>query len=151
MMVAETPPGSRLFLDTNVLLTATDEGRNGHYRATELISQAPGEGVHLFISGQVLREYLVVATRPQEMNGLGLNLPAARENVEAFMGFLVILDEPASMVDRLLKLIAECSVTGKRIHDAGIVATMLEHNIHNLVTANPGDFAAFGDITVREL
>ncbi len=151
MMVAETPPGSRLFLDTNILLAATAEGRNVNHRAEELISQGPGEGVHLFISGQVLREYLVVATRPQEVNGLGLTLPAARENVEAFMRFLVVLDEPASAVDRLLTLITEGNVTGTRIHDAGIVATMLEHNIHDLVTANIGDFAAFPDITVREL
>lgn len=63
--------GSTLLLDTNVLLSATDRSRNSHASCTELFELLPAAGVHPVTIGQVLREYLVVATRPVEVNGLG--------------------------------------------------------------------------------
>lgn len=71
MMVADLagPPD---MLDTNVLLAATDEGRAEHDQAVEIINDWPGRGTTLYTSGQIMREYLAVATRPAVRNGLGL-------------------------------------------------------------------------------
>ena len=54
--------GEILFVDTNVLLTATDELRPHHQAAQRLIAESGARGVHLAVSGQILREYLVDAT-----------------------------------------------------------------------------------------
>jgi len=76
--------GSLLLLDTNVLLAATDVSRDSHALCTELFQLPVGTGVHLVTIGQILREYLVVATRPVEVNGLGLDTTDAVRNIRAF-------------------------------------------------------------------
>ncbi len=50
--------GDVLFLDTNVLLTATDSSRPEHRDAMRLLNEAGGRGLHLAVSGQIFREYL---------------------------------------------------------------------------------------------
>jgi predicted nucleic acid-binding protein len=59
-----TTVAERALLDTNVLLAATDEGRDQHARAIETLDEWPAAGTTLYTSGQILREYLAVATRP---------------------------------------------------------------------------------------
>ena len=54
--------GEVVFVDTSVLLSATDESRSHHEEARRLIAESGTRGVHLAASGQILREYLVVAT-----------------------------------------------------------------------------------------
>ena len=69
--------GTKVLVDTNVLLEATDEGRRLHAQALGLFRNASDDGVDLFLGTQVLREYLVVATRPVENNGLGMTTDLA--------------------------------------------------------------------------
>ena len=54
----------RVMLDTNVLLAATDEGRAEHRDALMIMNEWAAGGTTLCTSGQILREYLAVATRP---------------------------------------------------------------------------------------
>lgn len=61
-------------LDTNVLLSATAPLRPLHRAALVVLNEWPNQGIVLSVSSQVLREYLVVATRPVQANGLGLDL-----------------------------------------------------------------------------
>lgn len=62
-----------ILVDTNVLLAATTPGRSLHSAALEVLNEWPNGGVSLLTSGQILREYLVVATRPASSNGLELS------------------------------------------------------------------------------
>ena len=49
-------------------------------------------------------------------------------------------------------LLQKISVSGKQIHDANIVATMMTHGIRHLLTHNTGDFTRFSAfITVLPL
>ena len=138
--------GDVVFIDTNVLLTATDESRPNHEAARRLIAESGRNGMHLAVSGQVLREYVVVATRPVDVNGMGLNSRHAIGNVEAFLGFLRLCDETEAVADKLRRLGLKHNLQGKRFHDANIVATMSVHGIGVLVTDNLKDFAVFDDI-----
>ena len=52
-----------VFVDTNVLLSASDPQRALHHAALEILNDWPNQGQALATSSQVLREYLVVATR----------------------------------------------------------------------------------------
>lgn len=140
-----TTVGDRALLDTNVLVAATDEDRPEHARAVEALTRWPAEGVVLYTSGQIVREYLAVATRPVERNGLGLERGAAVANVKALRTRLRFLTEDAKVAGRLLGLLDEVDCAGKQVHDANIVATMLVHGIETVVTMNVGDFARFGD------
>lgn len=140
--------GNQLFVDTNILLTATDESRPLHSAATQILDGSFGEDLRLGSSGQVLREYLVVATRPSEVNGLGLSLPDALANVDEFARHLDLYDETVAVSTRLRQLALDHDLRGKRLHDANIVATMFVHGISTLLTQNGSDFAPFGDIAI---
>ena len=138
--------GDLLFIDTNVLLTATDESRPNHEAARRLIAQSGRYGLHLAVSGQILREYLVVATRPVDANGLGLDSHDAIGNLGAFLRYIRLYEETEATADRLRQLGLTHDLRGKRYHDANIVATMLVHGIHALVTENSRDFAPFVNV-----
>jgi predicted nucleic acid-binding protein len=137
------PPPARAMLDTNVLLAATDEGRAQHDQALRIVNDWPGRGTTLYTSGQIIREYLAVATRPAEKNGLGMRLPDALANARAFRARTSLLAEDGKVADRLLALLDDVSCGGKQIHDANVVATMLVHGIDTIVTINLIDFARF--------
>ncbi len=138
-----TPP-DRAMLDTNVFLAATDEGRAEHDQALAIVNDWPARGTALYASGQIMREYLAVATRPADKNGLGLALADALANVRAFRGRTTLLVEDGKVADRLLTLVEDIACGGKQIHDANVVATMLVHGIGTIVTINTGDFTRFG-------
>lgn len=135
-----------VFVDTNVLLSATDESRSHHEEARRLIVESGTRGVHLAASGQILREYLVVATRPAEVNGLGLAVADATANLQQFLRYLHTYDETEAVASRLRDLGLGHGLRGKRFHDANIVATMAAHGIRTLVTENEDDFTAFDEI-----
>lgn len=140
-----TPVADRAILDTNVLLAATDEGRPEHADAVTALNAWPASGTVLYTSGQLLREYLAVASRPVIDNGLGMTQAAAVANVRALRGQLTVLEEGVKVADRLLSLLDAVNCSGKQTHDANVVATMLVGGIDTVVTLNQSDFARFGD------
>jgi predicted nucleic acid-binding protein len=77
----------RVMLDTNVLLAATNESRAEHRDALKVLNEWAAGHIDLCTSGQVLREYLSVATRSAEQNGLGwptLNAGASRSTTRTW-------------------------------------------------------------------
>ena len=108
----------RVMLDTNVLLAATDEGRAEHRYALTIMNEWAAGDTTLCISGQILREYLVVATRPAEQNGLGLKPADAMSNVRSFRERTAFVAEDARVADRLQGLLADVECSGKQVHDA---------------------------------
>ncbi len=138
-----TTPVER-FVDTNVLLTATAPARAGHRSALSLLESGFAER-SLFLSGQVLREYIVVATRPAAGNGLGLATDRAMGNARQFLARANFLPEDGSVRDALFRLLEVVPCAGKQVHDANIVATMVAHRVGVLVTLNPRDFERFSE------
>lgn len=136
----------RVFLDSNVLLAATDHTRSAHAAAVAALEQWPAAGTTLYASGQVLREYLVVATRPVEVNGLGLSSREAWSNAAALRARLRLLDEDVAVNQRLLEIGGTTEIVGKQIHDANLVATMLVHGLDTLATDNLQHFARYRDL-----
>jgi len=143
MAASQMAPPSRAMLDTNVFLSATDQGRAEHRQAVVILNEWAGRGTTLYASGQIMREYLAVATRPADKNGLGLKQPDALANVRALRTRIVLLAENADVADRLLSLLDEIPCGGKQVHDANVVATMLVHGIDVLITINVADFSRF--------
>jgi predicted nucleic acid-binding protein len=83
---------------------------------------------------------------------LGLNLTDSLGNVRAIRARTTLLAEDSKVADRLLGLLADVECTGKQVHDANLVATMLVHGVGGLVTANLEDFARFaGQVSLIRL
>lgn len=140
--------GDLLFLDTNILLSATVDSRPDHHPCRELFRAAPASGVHLVTIPQVFREYLAVATRPREGNGLGMSTDDALHNVGSFRTRVHLLAEAEEIAGELVDLIRRLAISGKRIHDANLIAAMRVHRVHTLITANLDDFARFEGVEV---
>ena len=59
-----TPDANQLFVDTNILIFATNTASPWHTTAYTALQTARSQDVELTISPQVIREYLAAATRP---------------------------------------------------------------------------------------
>lgn len=140
-----TTDDNRVFVDTNVLLTATDRDRGQHLTALSFLDGALKGEHRLFFSGQVIREYLVVATRPLDVNGLGISSEKAIKNVHHFRRILQVLPEDDESTRHLIKMVQTYRLKGKRIHDAALIACMSRHGLCRLKTFNPSDFQPFAD------
>jgi len=140
--------GSTLLLDTNVLLTATDRARTDHTSCLELLRESADSGVHFAIIGQIVREYLVVATRPVDANGLGLSPAQAIRNIREFRGRAHLLPETREVAAELIRLVDEHALQGKRVHDANVVAAAHHHHVSAIVTSNTADYEGLCRIPV---
>lgn len=141
----------RCCIDTNVLLASTDTSRSQHAVALAFLQEGLTGQQRIFASGQIFREYLVVATRPIEANGLGLTSSAALENIREFQSCIQLLDENTDATEQLLSLVKTHGLKGKRIHDANIAATMRAHGLTRIRTSNPHDFEPFKGIEIETL
>lgn len=145
-----TMDDKRVFVDTNVLLAATDTDRDRHREAIQFLDSGFRGEARLFVTSQIFREYLVVATRPREGNGLGMSPGDACENIRRFQSILQVLAEDADTSQQLLTLIRVHDVKSKRIHDANLVSAMICHGLRKLKTFNQADFRAFSEIELVE-
>lgn len=139
----------RVFLDTNVLVYLVDEDAEFHERAIEIFSNI-NENHDIWISRQVLREYAVVVSRMRDVSNPAEPLEIA-EDLEKWESAFFVADETSQVTANLRKLISKYSLKGKRIHDANIVATMMEYEIKNLITWNIDDFKKFDEIELKEV
>jgi len=140
---------NRLFVDTNVLLAATDEDREHHAVALEFMEEGLAGRLSLYVNAQVLREYLVVATRPVAANGLGMAVADAVANVQQLRKCVAVVVEDAETAALLAELVTEQDLKGKRIHDANLVACMRQNGMRRLKTLNPDDFRGFAGLILE--
>lgn len=63
---------------------------------------------------------------------------------------LVLLEDSNALFPAWLSLVANYGVSGKKAHDARLVAAMQVHGISHLLTFNVADFRRYPGITVVE-
>jgi predicted nucleic acid-binding protein len=143
--------GAKVFVDTNVLLEATDEGRRFHAQALSLFRNASEDGVDLFLGTQAIREYLVVATRPIENNGLGLTTELALDNVKRFQKRVSLVAETLQASELFVEWAGTYQIRGKRLHDLQMLATASVAGMHALITLNEKDYPESTPITIVPL
>jgi predicted nucleic acid-binding protein len=141
-----TTDDERVFIDTNVLIYAKLAAAPLHALALERLRALQDRAdVELWLSRQVLREYLAAMTRPQVVTPMvPMNLLA--NDVRDFVRRFRIADDSRTVTEKLLMLIEQKGVSGKQIHDANIVATMQTYGITELLTHNVADFTRYSDL-----
>lgn len=133
------------FVDTNVLIYASQKRSPFHARAVTQLEQARRDGAALWISRQVQREYIAATTRPQPGQA-PLTMAQATADVEEFERDFNVAEDGPEVFAKLLELLTHVPVAGKRVHDTNLVATMLTHGIMRLLTFNAGDFRRFNSL-----
>lgn len=140
-----TTGADRLFVDTNVLIHASIGASSLHQMARQNLEEYYQSAVDMWISRQVLREFIAALTRPQPFS------PALPINVAVSEARLVearfhVADEDAQVTEGLFDLLLRIPAGGKQIHDANIVATMQANGRTHLLTENTSDFARFSQL-----
>jgi len=129
--------------DTNLLLRLADPASSQHFIATESLARLFRQGDEVFLTAQNFIEFWAVATRPLDANGFGWTSERTAREVSGLQERFLLLTESPEIFTRWLELVRQFSITGKRVHDARLVAVLLSHSIENLLTFNVADFSAF--------
>lgn len=137
-----------VLVDANVLcrlVRADDPQHSVARRAIDFLIQA---GDILVVTPQVEREFWAVATRPRELNGLGLTVNAAAGHLASFERFATFKADMPSVHENWKRLVVHHQVSGKKVHDAGRVAAMLTHQIRTILTFDSDDFRRYEEFIV---
>ena len=90
----------------------------------------------------MIREFSEVLTRPQATIGPATPADVA-QRVRTLMPGFKLAHDSLNSIHQLLHLMDTYPMGGKQIHDANIVATMLDYKITHLFTLNTADFERF--------
>ena len=134
--------GVKAFVDTNILLRALLTEMDSHAKADELLKRVLREDAELWISGQVIREFIVQATHPKTLK-VPLTISEVIHEIHIVEQLFQVADETSAVRTMLLSLLQTFPTQGKQVHDANIVATMLAYEINTLLTFNIEDFKRF--------
>ncbi len=140
-----TTDDSALFVDTNVLVYANVATAPFHDAALAALQAAHSAERPLWLSRQVLREFIATRTRPQTF-AQPSTPDKVIERVRYFEEHFVVADDNPAVTERLLQLLKNHTLGGKQVHDANIVATMQAYGIPALLTHNVKDFERFGQV-----
>ena len=140
-----TTAADPLFVDTNILVFANTATAPLHAEAQAVLQAFAASGDELWISRQILREYLATLSRPQSFTA---PVPAATlvADIRRFQAQFQIAEDGPAVTANLLTLLSTVPVGGKQVDDANIVATMQTCGLRRLLTHNTADFARFGAI-----
>jgi predicted nucleic acid-binding protein len=135
-------PNGKAFVDTNVLLRAMVSQTRQHQEAEALVRKMWMDRIELWISRQVIREYLVQATHPSTFTQ-PLSIEQVLKQLETILLLFRVADDTQAVTAQLLALLVSHPTRGKQIHDTNIVATMLAYDIDILLTINVEDMRRF--------
>lgn len=135
-------------VDSNVLVYAADKRSPYHSKAKALRDKAVRGETAACVSSTVLTEFYAVVTDTKRVAN-PLSPSQALREIEAYRMMLPVLYPTAIAMDKLKDLIEKYQVKGQDIFDAFIVATMLEHGVDKIYTANRKHFEQFEEIQVE--
>jgi predicted nucleic acid-binding protein len=138
-----TTAADPVFVDTNALVYAAIPSSPFYSHAFAELDALRRAGVELWVSRQILREYLAVLSRPQPLTQ-PLPVTTLIAGVIRFQAQFRIAEDGPAVTSSLLALLGSIPSGGKQVHDVNIVATMQVHGLRRLLTHNTADFARFG-------
>jgi predicted nucleic acid-binding protein len=133
--------------DSNVVLRFVNANDPLHLVVLKAVEKLEQTGEELVIFPQILVEFWVVATRPQDVNGLGMTIGEAEQELERLQNLFRVLPENKRIFDEWKKIVTQHKVSGKKAHDARIVAAMRVHKITNILTLNADDFKRYANVS----
>lgn len=83
-----------------------------------------------------------------QTNGLGLSIAATLSEVEKIESLLTMLPDSPTVYAEWKRIIVQHGVSGVKVHDARLVATMNIHGVSRLLTFDVDDFTRYAGIEV---
>jgi predicted nucleic acid-binding protein len=131
-------------LDTNILVYALYEDAEYHKPCRSLLDRAQDAEAALCVTPQILAEFFSTVTNPRRVT----EVKSPEETISAITAILAmpgmtLLPLPLDIVSRWIALVQQHPITGSRIFDVQIVATMLGNDVKRVYTYNTSDFRDF--------
>ncbi|MGA3205348.1 MAG: PIN domain nuclease, partial [Bryobacteraceae bacterium] len=92
--------------------------------------------------------FWTVCTRPLRANGMGLTVDATHRLLEITENGFLRLEDTDLVYRRWRELVIGYSISGRQVHDAHLVASMLVHDVTHILTFNGRDFVQYAEIEV---
>lgn len=138
----------RVLVDTNILARAAQLTHPMSISSNQATKELAKRGDELICIPQICYEFWVVATRPAQANGLGMDTLLVASELVRLQHTMTFLNDPPTLFKEWITLVNQYAIAGKRAHDARLVAAMQLHQITHILTLNPQDFQSFAGITV---
>ena len=128
-------------IDTSILARLSNRADDQHAEAVRAVIALHRRGELLHLTPQVLVEFRNVATRPKNLNGLGLSPTDAEQQATGFELAFPLLVETPDIFPAWKTLVEGLGIIGKQVHDARLVAVCHIHGVTHLLTFNAAHFA----------
>lgn len=135
-----------ILLDTNILLRSKHIQSSQYEEVTSKLVDLLYQGNILAVATQSIYEFYTVATRPINVNGLGLNKEVCLQEIQDIITTYELLLENEYLFNYWKNLTQSYEIQGKASHDARLVAIMQAYQIKRIYTLNGKDFRKFNDI-----
>lgn len=136
-------------VDTSLLARLANKSDAQHSVAVAAVLQLHRLGEVLHITPQVLVEFRNVATRPINLNGLGLLTSDTESQTLEFEALFPLLVETADIYPAWKGIVETLGIVGKQVHDARLVAVCHAHGVTHLLSFNVGHFNRMAGVGPR--
>jgi predicted nucleic acid-binding protein len=137
-----------VLIDTSTLLRTLQVRHPQYETVARALETLPARGRALHIVPQNLVELWVVATRPVEQNGLGMEPAAVAVELTRIKSMFELLPETPAIYPVWESLVIQYRVIGKPAHDARLVAAMKVHGLTAILTFDRTGFSRYAGIEV---
>ena len=138
----------RVLIDTNILLRSAQPNHPLYPQATSAVAKLMRDRHEVFVCAQNVVEFWNVATRPAELNGLGLSQEEALLEVSSIEGFFTLLPDVPSIYATWKEVVREHRVQGVKVYDTRLVAVMTVYRVDSVLTFNAADFKRYTSIAI---
>lgn len=131
-----------VLVDTSCLLRLPNPIDPRRVQTQDALGQLTRRGETLAVAPQNFVEFRSVATRPINVNGLGLTNAEADAELDLMeRSFLLLSEDGFYPVWR--DLCRRAGVSGKLVHDTRLVVVCIAAGVKTVLTWNPADFIRF--------
>jgi predicted nucleic acid-binding protein len=131
----------RILVDTNILLRSAQPNHPLCTLSVQAVSKLLRQN-----APQNIAEFWNVATRPVEVNGLGLSLGEALQEIAGIESLLTLLPDIPAIYPVWKQLVRDHGVRGVKVYDARLVAIMTVYAVDSVLTFNVADFKRYGTV-----
>lgn len=134
--------------DTNILLRFISPSDPNHILVRDAIYSLLLQGEEVCYTSQNLAEFWNVCTRPTtSRSGFGLSIEQTNRRAQVIERYFTFLADSEAIHGEWRRLVVDYRVSGVKVHDARIVASMYVHGVTYIITFNIDDFTRYSEIT----
>jgi len=139
-------PAPAYLLDTNVLLRLYKPSSPESPLIHHAIRSLRRANASLWYVPQNIVEFWNVSTRPVARNGYGLSVAETENMAREIETAFTLLPEVEAVHREWRRLVLAYGVAGAKVHDARIVAAMIVHRVHHILTLDQTGFGRYNEV-----